>query len=101
MDGNKYEYAPVIKVPPNQGAWEAWEAFKAKQNQLVNQAEKLKSELDKKWAKAGRDERFQTLAKPDQHLEKLQKEASDIAKKITNAKAKFTTTLVALSLIHI
>ena len=98
LDGNKYEYAPVIKVPPNQGAWEAWEAFKAKQNQLVNQAEKLKSELDKKWAKAGRDERFQTLAKPDQHLEKLQKEASDIAKKITNAKAKFTTTLVAKEL---
>ena len=98
LDGNKYEYAPVIKVPPDQGAWEAWEAFKAKQNQLVNQAEKLKSELDKKWAKAGRDERFQTLAKPDQHLEKLQKEASDIAKKITNAKAKFTTTLVAKEL---
>ena len=98
LDGNKYEYAPVIKVPPNQGAWEAWEAFKAKQNQLVNQAEKLKSELEKKWAKAGRDERFQTLAKPDQHLEKLQKEASDIAKKITNAKAKFTTTLVAKEL---
>ena len=98
LDGNKYEYAPVIKVPPNQGAWEAWEAFKAKQNQLVNQAEKLKSELDKKWAKAGRDERFQTLAKPDQHLEKLQKEASDIAKKITNAKAKFTTTLVGKEL---
>ena len=98
LDGNKYEYAPVIKVPPNQGAWEAWEAFKAKQNQLVTQAEKLKSELDKKWAKAGRDERFQTLAKPDQHLEKLQKEASDIAKKITNAKAKFTTTLVAKEL---
>ena len=98
LDGNKYEYAPVIKVPSNQGAWEAWEAFKAKQNQLVNQAEKLKSELDKKWAKAGRDERFQTLAKPDQHLEKLQKEASDIAKKITNAKAKFTTTLVAKEL---
>ena len=98
LDGNKYEYAPVIKVPPNQGAWEAWEAFKAKQNQLVNQAEKLKSELEKKWAKAGRDERFQTLAKPDQHLEKLQKEASDIAKKIANAKAKFTTTLVAKEL---
>ena len=38
------------------------------------------------------------MAKPDQHLEKLQKEASDIAKKITNAKAKFTTTLVAKEL---
>ena len=98
LDGNKYEYAPVIKVPSNQGAWEAWEAFKAKRINLVNQAEKLKSELDKKWAKAGRDERFQTLAKPDQHLEKLQKEASDIAKKITDAKAKFTTTLVAKEL---
>ena len=98
LDGNKYEYAPVIKVPSNQSTWEAWEAFKAKQIKLVNQAEKLKSELDKKWAKAGRDERFQTLAKPDQHLEKLQKEASDIAKKITDAKAKFTTTLVAKEL---
>ena len=98
LDGNKYEYAPVIKVPSNQSTWEAWEAFKAKQIKLVNQAEQLKSELDKKWAKAGRDERFQTLAKPDQHLEKLQKEASDIAKKITNAKAKFTTTLVAKEL---
>ena len=98
LDGNKYEYAPVIKVPSNQSTWEAWEAFKAKQIKLVNQAEQLKSELDKKWAKAGRDERFQTLAKPDQHLEKLQKEASDIAKKITDAKAKFTTTLVAKEL---
>jgi len=98
LDGNKYEYAPVIKVPSNQSTWEAWEAFKAKQIKLVNQAEKLKLELDKKWAKAGRDERFQTLAKPDQHLEKLQKEASDIAKKITDAKAKFTTTLVAKEL---
>ena len=98
LDGNKYEYAPVIKVPPNQSAWEAWEAFEAKQIKLVNQAEKLKSELDKKWAKASRDERFQTLAKPDQHLVRLQKEASDIAKKITDAKAKFTTTLVAKEL---
>jgi len=98
LDGNKYEYGPTLKVPADQAAWEAWEALKAKRIALVNQAEKLKSELDKKWAKAGRDERFQTLAKPDQHLEKLQKEASNIAKKITDAKAKFTTTLVARDL---
>ena len=98
LDGNKYDYAPTLKVPADQAAWEAWEALKAKRIALVNQAEKLKSELDKKWAKAGRGERFQTLAKPDQHLEKLQKEAFNIAKKITDAKAKFTTTLVAKEL---
>jgi len=98
LDGNKYDYAPVIKVPADQSAWERWGALKAKRIDLVNQAEKLKSELYKKWEMGGREERFLALAKPDQRLEKLQKEATDIAKKIADAEANFTTTLVAKEL---
>jgi hypothetical protein len=98
LDGNKYDYAPVIKVPADQSAWARWGALKAKRIDLVNQAEKLKSELYKKWEMGGWEERFLALAKPDQRLEKLQKEATDIAKKIADAEANFTTTLVAKEL---
>ncbi len=37
LDGNKYDYAPVIKAPADQAAWRQWQALEQEARQLVGQ----------------------------------------------------------------
>ena len=39
MDGNKYEYGPTVKVPPDIAAWEKWEALIARHEGLLKKPE--------------------------------------------------------------
>ncbi|MAS75741.1 MAG: hypothetical protein CMO57_04990, partial [Verrucomicrobiales bacterium] len=56
LDGNKYEYAPVIKVPKDQISWNEWLKLIAKRDELLSEAASIfdnvkdsKSEIKKKW----------------------------------------------------
>ena len=37
LDGNKYDYAPAVKVPADQAAWDLWLALEQEARQLVGQ----------------------------------------------------------------
>ena len=88
LDGNKYEYAPTLKVPADQAAWNEWTRLGSARDRL----------LVKAGAKPG--ESLADLAKPDGHLAKLgmQAEAERLIKQLADAEARFTTTLVAKDL---
>ncbi|MDH3582939.1 MAG: PSD1 and planctomycete cytochrome C domain-containing protein, partial [Phycisphaerae bacterium] len=47
MDGNKYEYGPVIKAPPNVAAWRAWNEFEKSRDALMAKAAPFVSTPDK------------------------------------------------------
>ncbi|HJN88997.1 MAG TPA: PSD1 and planctomycete cytochrome C domain-containing protein [Verrucomicrobiota bacterium] len=81
LDGNKYEYAPTLKVPADQAAWNDWTRLGSARDQLL--------------VKAG--------AKPGESLADLTKlglqaEAGRLIKQLADAEARFTTTLVAKDL---
>jgi hypothetical protein len=40
MDGNKYEYGPTVKAPPDIAAWEKWEALNARHESLLKKPER-------------------------------------------------------------
>jgi hypothetical protein len=71
MDGNKYEYGPTVKAPPDIAAWEKWEALNAKHVSLTKQAE----------------------AKPE-----LKEQAAAVAKEMAALKKSFKATLIARDL---
>jgi len=35
LDGNKYDYGPVVKAPENQAAWGAWSALEVRRNEAI------------------------------------------------------------------
>jgi len=88
LDGNKYEYGPTLKVPANQATWAEWTQLESARDRL----------LAKAGAKPG--ESLADLAKPEGRLAKLglQAEAGQLIKQRTDARARFTTTLVARDL---
>ena len=88
LDGNKYDYAPTLKVPADQAAWNDWTNLESARDRL----------LAKAGAKPG--ESLADLAKPEGRLAKLglQAEAGQLINQRTDATAKFTTTLIARDL---
>ncbi len=88
LDGNKYDYAPTLKVPADQAAWNDWTHLESARDRL----------LAKAGAKPG--ESLADLVKPEGRLAKLglQAEAGQLIKQRTDATARFTTTLVAKDL---
>ena len=88
LDGNKYDYAPTLKVPADQAAWNDWTHLESARDRLLAKAE----------AKPG--ESLADLAKPEGRLAKLglQAETKQLIKQRADATARFTTTLVARDL---
>jgi hypothetical protein len=59
LDGNKYEYAPVIKVPKDQVSWSDWLKLTTERDELISEAasifnsvKSLRSDTKKKWSKS-------------------------------------------------
>ena len=84
LDGNKYEYGPILKAPKDQAAWSAWETAHQEALELL----KPHGNESKPWR-----ERLITLSKQDS-----QPKARELAKQLTDLEAQFTTTLVARDL---
>ena len=69
LDGNKYEYAPVIKVPQDQMSWNDWKRLQAERDRLLDETGKtfqnpqdIKSEAKQKWDKANKGARLATVS---------------------------------------
>jgi mono/diheme cytochrome c family protein len=97
LDGNKFEYKPVIKAPADQAAWEQWLAIEAEARLLlvaVEQTPNVNAATVSELAK-----RIKAIADSnDERLAEHRKAAQDLLKRVEEAQKAFTTTLVAKEL---
>ncbi len=107
MDGNKYEYGPVIKAPASVDAWNHWQQLQAKKTARLDEAGKRFSEPAeqeaaeaRKWQQSAADVRLAMVALPEGPFagSDLQKQAAALASEIAEAQKSFTSTLVATEL---
>ena len=103
LDGNKYEYKPVIKAPANLAAWNTWHTLEQERDKFLQTA---KSSITAELAKPQSDQ-LVSLSAPDllkrladakSPIAKLQAQAKAIADKIAKTQAGFVPTLVAKEL---
>ncbi|MDA0810005.1 MAG: PSD1 and planctomycete cytochrome C domain-containing protein [Planctomycetota bacterium] len=107
MDGNKYEYGPVAKVPKDHAAWSEWSLLLGQRRSLIRQVSNHLEKGDsiaeatfKKWQASSDADRLVLLTSSEGELTqlKLTDQAVELKKKIEQAEAAFTTTLVAQDL---
>lgn len=104
MDGNKYEYGPVMKVPQDQNAWDSWEALEGQQKALLGEASAAASVLNdaerKRWNESSLDQNITWLADPKGPFTNLKAHQKAIALNAALAETRkgFTPTLVAREL---
>ncbi len=105
LDGNKYEYAPIIKAPASVAAWEDWAKLTAERAKLLARAQQRVTSLDdeataSKWQAADANGRLAIVADPQspfaQH--ELHASAIDLSKRIAHAEKQFAPTLVTRDL---
>lgn len=85
LDGNKYSYAPTLKVPTNQNGWKQWGQLNQRRDKLLMaaSAEKLATVADAKG-------KFAKLP--------IHKQAVKLTAEYATLKKSFTTTLIAKEL---
>jgi len=109
LDGNKYEYAPVIKVPRDQVSWNDWQQLQSERDQLLTDAavafqnpQEIQLETKQKWDKADKGDRLAMVVDENGPWKKagptINETAKRLAKRIGDAEKAFTTTLVAKEL---
>ncbi|MEO1830910.1 MAG: DUF1553 domain-containing protein, partial [Akkermansiaceae bacterium] len=104
MDGNRYEYAPVLRAPASGQDWEAWGVLESERVAILEEANKLKGSvkgLDQKvWEGSDNSARFAIIADPNGSWKghALQSRAIDLNKKTGEIQKRFTTTLVTQDL---
>jgi hypothetical protein len=104
MDGNKYEFGPVVKAPASIAAWKEWSKLELARKELLNKANRSFQESNdadspeaKTWKTANSKDRLAMIADPQGHFVKqeIHKQAISLTKRVTEAQKTFTTTLVA------
>ncbi|MEZ6131932.1 MAG: PSD1 and planctomycete cytochrome C domain-containing protein [Planctomycetaceae bacterium] len=66
MDGNKYEYGPVMKAPQDAAAWDEWINQEQSRDALIAQAaDQVPPDAASAWNVASADDRLALLAKAD------------------------------------
>jgi Protein of unknown function (DUF1553)/Protein of unknown function (DUF1549)/Planctomycete cytochrome C len=107
MDGNKYEYGPVISAPSDQSGWDAWDDLQASSRRLTEHAAGLIGNgvtLDEtagaNWNKANTAQRLAIVADMSGafHAHEMHEQARKLVAEISAAEKGFTTTLVAQEL---
>ena len=107
MDGNKYEYGPVIKAPPSIAAWREWHKLETARDKLLAEATvqfKTLNDLSPadtaQWTDATRKDQLKMVADPQGLFTTLEphKPAIALAARIAEVEKTFTTTLVARDL---
>ena len=107
MDGNKYEFGPVLKVPPDQNAWENLKQLNSIQENLIAETAAtidsgvtLSEEARKKWDDAAVAARLAMIADPAGPFatSPLHKTGVTLSQQVAEAEKGFTTTLVAQDL---
>ena len=109
LDGNKYEYAPVIKVPRDQVTWNDWQRLQSERDIMLAEAglifqnpQGIQTEAEQKWNKADKNSRLgMVLDKNGPWIKsglKVHETAKRLVIRIREAEKGFTTTLVAKEL---
>ena len=107
MDGNKYEYGPVMRAPASLPAWRSWGELQVEQQTLLEAAGKrlttLKSaspQYRKSFAASGTAARLARLADPKGPFASLalHKRAIALTGQMAKSRKAFTSTLVARDL---
>ncbi|MEQ9410375.1 MAG: PSD1 and planctomycete cytochrome C domain-containing protein [Fuerstiella sp.] len=107
MDGNKYEYGPTLKVPPDQQAWQEWRQLQsttteltAKASQAISNDPAQAAAIGDGWKQADVAAKLAIVADPAGPFAEtdLQTQAAALTQRRTQMQEKFTTTLVARDL---
>lgn len=114
LDGNKYDYGPVVKAPQDGSGWQAWYQLQQQQEALLRQFDDILGDSPPAgeemalWRKANRDGRWQMLltgklplpADGDQQAQCaiIVQSALALQERIAALEKSFTTTLVARDL---
>ena len=101
MDGNKYEYGPVIKAPTDLDGWNKWTQLETQRDALLTKAEQvLPATITAQWNSSSKEDRLKLASKTDGPFaaSDLQTSAAELTQRMDEASAKFTTTLVAQEL---
>ena len=109
LDGNKYEYAPVIKVPKDQVSWNDWLKLTVERDELLSDAASIfnnvkssRSDTKKKWSQSDEVARLAMVVDEKKEWKNnalsIYKDAKDLSKRIDNAQKSFTSTMIAKEL---
>jgi hypothetical protein len=107
MDGNKYEYGPVVKAPASIAAWKDWSELESSRDKLLTEAKRrfqnagdINPAVVNKWKTANRKARLAMVADPKGLFVTLDiyQQAIALTKRIAEVEKAFTTTLVAQDL---
>ncbi len=105
MDGNKYEYGPVMKAPADQMAWNEWENLATRNEALLKELETLKAipiaDTDKiQWKTLSRRDRLNRVADPKGPFKEssLHPRAAELKALFAESEKRFTSTLIAQEL---
>ncbi len=107
MDGNRYEYGPVMKVPADQAAWNAWDSMEKERSALVGsvlhgEGDGIDAAIAESFRKASPEEKFNILLTDDHEIPEKRsshkQRAVALKKRMDEARTRFTPTLVAREL---
>ncbi len=107
MDGNKYEFGPVLKVPQHQAAWDQLEELESQQIRLLTDSAAtigngvtLSDEIKKKWNAAAAGAKLAMISDPAGPFasSSVHAAAVELSQQLATAEKEFTTTLVARDL---
>ena len=105
MDGNKYEYGPVMKAPADQVAWNEWEHLTARNDALLKELAALKAipiadTETPQWKELSRREQLNRVADPKGPFKEsaLHPKATELKTLFAESEKRFTSTLVAQEL---
>ena len=102
MDGNSYEYGPIIRAPKDQAAWIVWDTLQQEIEKLCSQVDisTLGEDVQQQWQDAKLAQRISMLASADETIgtEKSRERAQELSAALKEVEANFTTSLVAKDL---
>ena len=100
LDGNAYDYAPVIKAPANQEMWDRWLGLETERDRLLASVAPAAVTKVAGWNELGVVAKLQRLADSNGPLKDCPEHAAAVAisQKMAELEQGFTTTLVAREL---
>ena len=107
MDGNAYEYAPIMHVPQDQASWTGWIDLQAARKSLLTQAtdaitvpDNFSEAIVQRWHQSSHEDRLKLLAESAGPFVKtdFHERALEITANLNSARKAFTTTLIAQDL---
>ncbi|MFK7787946.1 MAG: PSD1 and planctomycete cytochrome C domain-containing protein [Phycisphaeraceae bacterium] len=96
LDGNKFDYKPMVKAPANQAAWQRWVELATQANDLIDQARAASPSTT--WRGDELAQVKQIAGSDDPTLASLKENATALQKQMDAERRTFETTLIAQEL---